>query len=66
VGKQTVAWWSPSAGAALDPPLWAIVPNKALFLSLSLSLSLLHFANLGLQKLTKILEIIVPVRYYPE
>jgi hypothetical protein len=21
VGKQTVAWWSPSAGAALDPPL---------------------------------------------
>ena len=29
---------SPCAGAALDPPLWTIVPNKALSLSLSLSL----------------------------
>jgi hypothetical protein len=28
---------SPCAGAALDPPLW-IIPNKALSLSLSLSL----------------------------
>jgi len=25
------------AGAALDPPLWTVVPNKALSLSLSLS-----------------------------
>ncbi len=31
---------NPCAGAALDPPLWTVVPNKALFLSLSLSLSL--------------------------
>ena len=29
---------SPCAGAALDPPLWTIVPNKALSLSLSLSM----------------------------
>jgi len=31
-----------AAGAALDPPLWTVVPNKSLsfFLSLSLSLSL--------------------------
>jgi len=29
---------SPCAGAALDPPLWTVVPNKALSLSLSLSL----------------------------
>jgi len=26
--------------SALDPPLWTVVPNKALSLSLSLSLSL--------------------------
>jgi hypothetical protein len=27
-----------AAGAALDPPLWTVVPNKALSLPLSLSL----------------------------
>jgi len=54
---------SPCAGAALDPPLWIIVPNKALSfsislllftvvpnkaLSLSLSLSLSLFLSLSL------------------
>jgi len=29
---------SPCAGAALDPPLWIIVPNKALSFSISLLL----------------------------
>jgi hypothetical protein len=44
-GKRVVMR-SPCAGTALDPPLWTIVPNKALSLSLSLSLSeseSLHF-----------------------
>ena len=31
---------SPCVGAALDPPLWTVVPNKALSLRLSLSLAL--------------------------
>ena len=35
-GKRVVMR-SPCAGAALDPPLWTVVPNKALSLSLSLA-----------------------------
>jgi hypothetical protein len=36
-GKRVVMP-SPCAGAALDPPLWTVVPNETLSLSLSLSL----------------------------
>ena len=40
-GKQDSMWRCGvrAAGAALDPPLWTVVPNKALSLSLSLSLN---------------------------
>jgi len=43
VGKQDSAWWCGvrAAGAALEPPLWTVLPNKALSLSLSLSLMML-------------------------
>ena len=47
-GKRVVMR-SPCAGAALDPPLWTVVPNKALSLSLSLSLST-HSAHPELEK----------------
>jgi len=41
------------SGAALDPPLWTVVPNKALSLSLSLSLS---FGSLNVFSIERVLD----------
>jgi hypothetical protein len=43
-GNGIVVWCGVrAAGDALDPPSWTVVPNKALSLSLSFSLSPLDF-----------------------
>jgi len=50
-----VEWLCPGLeGGALEPPLWSIIPNKALSLSLSLSPRLLQRWLRGSTKLQRI------------